>query len=161
LGGRKPTYQDLAALPYTLQVLKESLRLYPPSSIILRGALKDTDLLGYPIKKGQMVFFSQYLLHRREESFPEPEKFEPERFKNEKEIGRYAYLPFGAGHRVCIGSHFALMEGHLILATLIQKLKFEPVSPEEVKPELVVTLRPSSKIQVRVTQKKPNTKLTM
>jgi len=152
LAGRPPTYADLPDLPYTLQILKEALRLYPPSSIILRAALKDTELQGYFIGKGTQVMFSQYLLHRRVDYFPNPEQFDPNRFNLEKEqqIPRYAYLPFGAGHRICIGSHFALLEGHLLLATLAQSIRFELISNQPVEPELAVTLRPASEIKVKV-----------
>src|SRR5207302_10028053 len=86
LGGRRPSGADLPRLPYTLQVLKEALRLYPPSSVIVRVALHDT-VLGerYPIRKNTAVAFSQYVLHRRPDSFPDPERFDPERFRPEHE----------------------------------------------------------------------------
>jgi len=156
LGDRAPTYADLPRLPYALRVLKEALRLYPPSSAILRVALRDTVLEDgrgrrYPIRKGAAVVFSQYVLHRRPDYFPDPERFDPERFRPDAEraLPRYAYLPFGAGHRVCIGSHFATMEGHLLLATIARTLRFtlaESATP--VAPELVLTLRPSRPIMV-------------
>jgi cytochrome P450 len=153
LAGRMPTYADLPNLPYTLQVLKESMRLYPPSSVIFRQALKDTEIEGYPIKKGTMVIFSQYVLHRHAESFPDPNRFDPERFspENEAKIHKYAYLPFGAGHRICIGNHFASLEGQLILAVLSQKVNLELLSKEPVQSELVVSLRPKTPLKVKVT----------
>lgn len=154
LGSHVPTYADLARLPYALQVLKEALRLYPPSSAIWRVSVRDTSLDDrYPIPAGRGVIFSQYVLHRRPDIFPDPERFDPDRFQpeNEQKLPRYAYLPFGAGHRICIGNHFAMMEGHLLLATIARAVSFEPIEPfSSVKPELVLTLRPSGPIWARV-----------
>ena len=154
---RQPTYNDLPRLSYTLQIFKEAMRLYPPSSAIIRVALRD-NVLGdeLAIRKGTWVTFSQYVLHRRSDNFPYPERFDPERFTpaNEQKLPRYAYLPFGAGHRVCIGNHFATMEGQLLMATIGSKLRFELVNPYEVvQPDLVLTLRPKSKIKLRVVRR--------
>lgn len=153
LGGRRPCYDDLPRLPYMLCVLKEAMRLYPPSSGIVRVALRDTVLSGaYPIGKNTSVLFSQFVLHRRPDTFPDPERFDPDRFLPEREqaLPRYAYLPFGAGHRICIGSHFAMMEGHLLLATILQHLCFDPAEPAPVTPELALTLRPSRPVRLVV-----------
>jgi hypothetical protein len=99
--GRTPTYEDLAHLPYCLQVFKEALRLYPPAPMIRREALNDIDIDGYHLSKKTTVIMSAYTLHRNPEYFPNPEQFDPERFApgREKEIPRYAYIPFGAGLR--------------------------------------------------------------
>jgi cytochrome P450 len=152
LEGRLPTYVDLNKLPYTLQVLKEAMRIYPPSSVIIRHAIRDTELGGYKIRKNSWVTYSQYILHRRPDNFPDPERFDPERFapENEQKLPRYAYTPFGAGHRICIGNHFATMEGHLLLATLAQKVSFEALNDFPVTPELVVTLRPKNGLKMKV-----------
>ena len=152
LAGRPPTAADLPRLPYALQVFKEAMRLYPPSSGLMRIALRDTEIGGYPIRRRTTVLSSQYVLHRRPDTFPEPERFDPERFapERERELPRYAYLPFGAGHRVCIGNHFALLEGHLLVATLAQRVRFELASGQDVAPQLLVTLRPAREIAVRV-----------
>ncbi len=98
LQGRTPTYDDLAHLPYCLQVFKEAMRLYPPVYIAARQALREVEIDGYRVPKGWAVLLAPYTLHRREDSFPEPEKFDPERFtpEREKQLPRYAYLPFGA-----------------------------------------------------------------
>ena len=158
LDGRLPTYDDLPRLPYTLQIIKEAMRLYPPSSGIVRMALRDT-VLGeeYPVQKDTPVVFSQYVLHHRPDYFPDPERFDPERFRpaDEQKLPRYAYLPFGAGHRICIGNHFATMEAHLLLATIAQRLRFAPVDPTPVRPELALTLRPSRPILLRVARRAP------
>src|SRR6266567_4381085 len=130
LQGRTPTYDDLARLPYCLQVFKEAMRLYPPIYLTSRGALRDVKIDGYHIPKDMVVLYAPYTLHRREEYFPEPEKFDPERFtpEREKRLPRYAFVPFGAGPRICIGMYFAMMEGHLLLATLAQRVNFSLVA---------------------------------
>lgn len=154
LQGRVPTHADLARLPYTLQVLKESMRLYPPAYAMVRAALHDMDLDGYPIHKQDVIIIAIYATHRRADFFPDPEKFEPERFtpEREKQLPRYAYMPFGAGPRICIGNHFAMMEGHLLLATLAQRVTFELVpGPEAVPdPTKTITIRPQNSMKMIV-----------
>ncbi len=122
--GRLPTIADLPNLPYALQVFKETLRLYPPVYAFTRGATAPVQLGNYSIPKGTSVVISPYTLHRRSDFFPDPERFDPERFAPEQEqkLPRYSYLPFGAGSHICLGMHFALLEGHLILATLAQRV---------------------------------------
>ena len=154
LKGRTPTYSDLAQLPYTLQVFKETMRLYPPAYTLIRFALHDLNIDGYPVRKGQAVLTSPYLLHHKAEYFPNPEAFDPERFtpENEKKLPRLAYMPFGAGPRICIGNHFAMMEGHLLLATLAQRVTFELVPGQQVIPDpgKTITLRPRHNLMMRV-----------
>jgi cytochrome P450 len=152
LQGRTPTYADLAKLPYTLQVLKETIRLYPPAYALLRTSLHDIEMEGYSIHKRQSIIISIYAIHRRAEFFPNPEKFDPERFtpENEKRLPRYAYMPFGAGPRICIGNHFALMEGHLLLATLAQHVRFDLVAGQDPLPDIskTITVHPNKNIQM-------------
>ncbi len=155
LQGHTPTYADLAHLPYCLQVFKETMRLYPPAYAISRAPLHDVNIDGYKVRKGKdIVFVSPYTLHRRPDYFPEPEKFDPERFtpENEKKLARYAYMPFGAGPRVCIGNHFAMMEGHLLLATLAQRVTFELVPDQIIEPDPLktVTIRPRNGVNMVV-----------
>ncbi len=154
LQGRTPTVADLAQLPYCLQVLKESLRLYPPAYFMARQALRDLEIDGYPVAKEQFVLLAPYTLHRRTEYFPDPETFDPERFtpECEKQLPRHAYLPFGAGPRVCIGNHFALMEGQLLLATLAQRVSFELVPNQAlvVDPVHRLVLRPTGALNMTV-----------
>ena len=155
LQGRTPTYADLAQLPYCLQVFKETMRLYPPAYAISRAPLHDVDVNGYIARKGKdIVFISPYTMHRRPDYFPEPEVFDPERFtlENEKKLPRYAYMPFGAGPRICIGNHFAMMEGHLLLATLAQRVTFELVPDQQIIPDPLktVTIRPRNGINMVV-----------
>ena len=154
LQGRSPTLADLPNLPYCMQVFKESLRLYPPAYMMGRAALHDLEIDGYAIHKGDFVSLVPYVMHRRPDLFPEPERFEPERFEPEREnlLPRHAFLPFGAGSRVCIGNHFAMMEGQLLLATLAQRVTFELVPGQQIKanPSKTLALRPDGHVQMVV-----------
>lgn len=152
LGGRAPTYDDLPHLPYTLQIFKEAMRLYPPAYILGRFVVKPFQIGTYHLNENTCIGISPYVLHRRADYFPQPEQFDPDRFKPELEqsLPRYAYIPFGAGQRSCIGSRFAMMEAHLILATLGQRIKLEQVMPREVQPEPLITLRPRGGVEMRV-----------
>jgi len=154
LQGHTPTYADLARLPYCLQVFKEALRLYPPAYAFSRRALRDVEIDGYQVPKGSVVLLAPYTLHRREEYFPEPEQFDPGRFtpEREKQLPRYAFMPFGAGPRICIGLYFAMMEGHLLLATIAQRASFSLVPGQTIEPDPVhhLALRPAGVVHVTV-----------
>jgi cytochrome P450 len=154
LQGRTPTYQDLARLPYCLQVFKETMRLYPPAYAFSRRALHDVEIDGYLVPKNWVALIAPYTLHRREEYFPKPEKFDPEHFtpEREKQLPKYAYLPFGAGPRICLGLHFAMMEGHLLLATMAQRVSFSLVPGQNIVPDPVhhLALRPVGAVNVVV-----------
>jgi cytochrome P450 len=154
LQGHTPTYADLARLPYCLQVFKEALRLYPPAYAFSRRALRDVEIDGYSVAKGSIVLLAPYTLHRREEYFPEPEQFDPERFtpEREKQLPRYAFMPFGAGPRICIGLYFAMMEGHLLLATIAQHASFSLVPGQTIEPDPVhhLALRPAGAVNFTV-----------
>ena len=155
LGSRRATAADLPKLPYTLQVLKESMRLYPPAHVLGRAATRDVSVGGAVVSKGQVVLVNIVGIHRQPDMFADPDRFDPERFAPEREklLPTQAYMPFGAGPRVCIGNHFALMEGHLILATLARHFRFELEGAAAVKgidAEPLVTLRPKGGVPVRV-----------
>ena len=152
LEGRRATVLDLPRMPFTLQVLKESMRLYPPAYVIGRKATEDGTVGGVRVARGQVLLVNIAGIHRLPELFADPDHFDPDRFLGdaEKKLPPLAYLPFGGGPRVCIGNHFAMMEGHLLLATLMQKLRFELVSEEPLKAEPLVTLRPAGGVKVRV-----------
>jgi cytochrome P450 len=146
LGGRLPTSADLSSLPYTAQIFSEALRLYPPAWVITRRAVEEDELLGYPIPVGALVIISPYAVHRRPDFWPDPEAFRPERFSPENEAARqrFSYIPFGGGPRLCIGSHFAAVEAHLIMAMVAQQFQLELAPTEAVQVDALVTLRPRS-----------------
>lgn len=151
--GRNPSYDDLAKLPYTLAVFKEAMRLYPPAYMVARRAIEDVAIGEHVIKKGAICFISVIGIHRRPEVFADPERFDPTRFLDDREkaLPRCGYLPFGAGPRICIGNHFALMEGHVLLATIARQARFDAVSPNaKVELEPLVTLRPKNGLPMRV-----------
>jgi len=151
--GRVPSYDDLKLLPWTLAVLKETMRLYPPAYILARRVAQDVVIGRHAIKKYTIVLVNVLGIHRRPDLFPRPESFEPERFMGdaEKAFPRCGYMPFGAGPRICIGNHFALMEGHVILASLLRRLRLDLVDDAPVTVEPLVTLRPRGGIRMRVT----------
>lgn len=153
LGARLPTLADLSRLPYTLMVIKEAMRLYPPAwSLNGRQAREATTIGGYPIPAGGIVFISPYVMHRQPRYFPEPERFDPLRFtaEREKALPRYAYMPFGGGPRICIGNSFAMMEAHLIVATIAQQFALELAPDQEVVPNPQVTLSSKFGMKMRV-----------
>ena len=145
LDGRTPGVADLPHLTLAQHIFKETLRLYPPASLLNREVIKPIAVDGHTLTPGMTIFVSLYVLHRRPESFPNPESFDPDRFANdaEKAWPRMAYLPFAGGSHICIGNHFALLEGPLILATLAQRVRFTMAEEVPVHPVMEVTLRPS------------------
>ena len=145
LQGRAPGVEDLPNLPLTQQIFKETLRLYPPASLLNREVIKPIEVGGRTLKPGMTIFVSLYALHRRPDNFPDPEQFDPDRFANdaEKSWPRMAYMPFAGGTHICIGNHFALLEGALILARLAQCVRFTMAEEAPVRPIIEVTLRPS------------------
>jgi cytochrome P450 len=155
LAERLPTLADLAHLSYTEMVIKEALRLYPPAWGTSREPIQDVAIGGYPVKKGATVFINIYGMHRDARFFPSPEVFDPERFspEREKNIPKYAYLPFGMGPRVCIGNAFAMMEARLVLATIAQRVRLRLVPGHEVKPARMFTLRPKFGMKMIVEQR--------
>ena len=143
LQGRMPTPDDFPSLVYTRQVLAESMRIYPPVWSAAREAINDTQIGGYPVRKGTQVIICTYATHHDPRWYPEPARFDPERFTEQAIAARhkFTYSPFGGGRRLCIGEHFAWMEGVLVLATIAQHWKFRMAGP---RPPLDphITLRP-------------------
>jgi cytochrome P450 len=152
VGGRLPTLEDMARLEYTGMVLSESMRLYPPAWAMGREVLEDVSIGPYRLRKGTMVFFSQYIVQRDPKWFPEPERFVPERFTPAAKAGRprFAYFPFGGGGRQCIGESFAWMEATLALVTLVQRWRVELVQDQKIELQPKITLRPKNGIRVRM-----------
>ncbi len=152
LDGRTPKFGDLPRLQYTKQVIEEGMRLYPPAHAVGREAIEDDEINGEKVKKDTIVLVSIYALHRSEKYYENPEAFDPERFTPERVKARpkNAYLPFGAGPRMCIGNHFAMMEMQLILASLIQKFDFDLVPNQNVEMSALITLKPKKNIRLRL-----------
>lgn len=152
LGTRPATLSDLKDLTYTEMVFKEAMRLYPPSFQIARQADDDIYLphSGYTIPKGMGIAISQYALHHDERFFPDPEKFDPERFapENEGNIHKYAYIPFIYGPRVCVGNAFALMEAQFIMATILQRYQLSLQANQDIGWTALLTLNPDRPIMV-------------
>ena len=152
LGSRRPTSDHAKSLVFTECIIKESMRLYPPVYAIGRLLLEDFELGGYVIEKGVTLLFSQWVTHRRPECFPNPLRFDPERWLPEraKSIHKYSYFPFGGGPRICIGNHFAMMEAILLMASLVQRFRLELVPGETLELLPAVTLRPARGLRMRL-----------
>jgi len=144
LGGRVPTMMDVARLPYTEMVLSESMRLYPPAWALQRTALNDCEIGGYVIPKGSQVLMSQYVMHHDARYFPDPERFDPERWTQAARDSRpqFSFFPFGGGLRRCIGDAFAMMEATLLLTQLAQRWQMRLVPGHVVALQPVMSLRP-------------------
>jgi len=149
-GGGAETLAD--RLVETRAVIEEAMRLYPPAATLTREAVEPDMLAGRRIKKGMRVVVSPFVVHRHRLLWRDPDLFMPERFLGEarEKIDRFAYLPFGAGPRVCVGASFALQEACIVLAHLMQAFRFEHVETHEVRPMQRVTLRPKDGMPMRV-----------
>lgn len=149
LQGGTPTPEDVDRLPYTMAVLQEAMRLYPPVPAVSRVALEDDVVGGVRVPKGSGVLVFPYVIHRDPQLWPNPEGFDPRRFLA-PELGgtmtpdrpKQAFMPFGAGRRICVGNGFALMEGVLLAAMISQRFELDLQSGVRVRPEIAITLRP-------------------
>ena len=148
--GDEPKVSDLPRLDLCLRVFKEALRLYPPVYMFGRDSRGDVSVAGYDLPERSNALVSAWALQRNPRLWPDPERFDPDRFlpENEAKRHRYAYMPFGAGPRVCLGNHFAYMEAQLALAVLLRRYRFEIVADEV--PEPSATLRPKNGVRVRI-----------
>lgn len=154
VGNRLPTAADVPRLRYTKMVWEESLRLYPPAWTLHTRLAHAQDRLpsGAVLPPGAWVFISPWSLHRNARWFPDPNRFDPERFSEEAQRTRppFSYIPFGAGGRRCLGESFAELEGLLILATIASKVCLRLVDGQTIHPEPVMTLRPDVPVQMIV-----------
>lgn len=151
LRGAPLTADVLPRLPYTRRILTESMRLFPPAWIIGRRALGDVEIGGYRIPSQSIVITSQWVVHRDARWFPDPERFDPDRWLPDRvaERPKFSYFPFGGGARVCIGEPFAWMEGILLLAAIGRTWRFRAPSGATVAPHPIITLRPRTPMPMR------------
>ncbi len=152
LGDRPPVYDDLENLLYSGMVFSEALRMYPPAWLFVRHAIEEDQILDYKIPAGAMMMLSPYVTHHLPEFWPEPEKFEPDRFAPDAASQRvkYSYFPFGGGPRLCIGYFFAQVEAQLILTRVLQRyvvrlapgavVRAAPIASLQPKPGVMVTI---------------------
>jgi cytochrome P450 len=157
LNGRLPNLGDLPNLPFTLMVIEEAMRLYPPVWITSRKAIADDVICGYRVPANSIVAVSPFAVHHNRQIWDDPERFDPERFAAEwvKERQPFAFFPFGGGPRQCIGMGFALMEAHLVLATLAQRFVLDLVPGTNVVPLALATLRPAHGLPMTVRRRSP------
>lgn len=158
LEGRPPSAADVGRLRSVEHVINETLRLYPTAWVIGREAVRDTEIGGQPVAKGTTILISPWVLHRDPRFFERPDEFHPERWADglAQRLPRGAYVPFGAGQRVCIGSSFAQLEATLLLATIAQRLSLELADPDRpVEPLPVVTLRARHPVLMRARSRLP------
>jgi cytochrome P450 len=145
-------HADIAGLAYTRMVLEETMRLYPPAPIISRDSVGADTLGGFAIRPKTSIMISPWVLHRHRKLWTDPDYFDPERFApgRREKIHRFAYLPFGAGPRVCIGMGFALQEATIILSSILRRYRLELVPGFAVEPLARITLRPRHGVRMRV-----------
>lgn len=151
LGGRAPTFADYARLPYARAVVDEALRLYPPAWLITRSAREPDTLAGASIPAGALLIISPWILHRHPDRWEDPDAFRPERFLAGS-VDRSAFLPFGAGPRLCIGRDFAYVEATLLLAALAGRFHLSLPAGDGIPPaDPLVTIRPVGGVRAVVT----------
>lgn len=154
LGEQTVTFEHLADMPYGEMVVKEALRIYPPAAAFVRTPQQDIEVDGHLFRKGSAVVCAAYAMHHLEHLFPQPERFWPERFgPDQPQPHRYAYIPFGAGSRSCMGNMFAMMEAHVILATMAQQVELDLTEGQTVERDSLFTMQPKEPLWVRVKQR--------
>ena len=158
--GADPGLDDLERLPYAQRVLLEALRLYPPGWMLARRVVEEIPLGGYVVPVGGLVLMPPYLIHRDPRFWPEPERFDPDRWAEGGGAPphRFSYFPFGAGPRKCIGATFASVEGALILlAVVARRVRLEAVAEEPLELHPQITLRPRGGVPMSVRRVAPAT----
>jgi enediyne biosynthesis protein E7 len=145
LEGRAPKYADVENMPYSRMIFSESMRLFPPAWTLGRRAIGEDEIGGYYIAPNAVIAICIYTVHRHPQFWDNPEIFDPERFSPANSTGRhkFAYIPFGAGPRQCIGNYLGLMEASLVIATIAQRFELHLVPGIDVQPQAVFVLRPS------------------
>ncbi len=158
LAGAPITFDKISELPLLDGVIKEALRLYPPAFGVGRTPIgtptEAITVQGHTFPKKAIILISTFVTQRRADLFPEPLKFRPERFMDpENQPDRYAYIPFGAGPRVCLGNMFAIMEAAVILTTMMQHVDLTLTETKPVELDTLLTLRPRDPLMMRVTER--------
>jgi cytochrome P450 len=152
LGGRRPAFEDIAALSYSQMVIQESMRLYPPVWVIGRQAIEDDKIGGFHIPAGSMITLCPYVTHRLECFWESPDTFDPERFAPARshDRHRFAYFPFGGGPRMCIGASLGMSEITLILAMVTQLFRLNLVPGQRIGSTPRITLRPDRPVWMTI-----------
>lgn len=154
VGGEHIRAEHVNDLKFTEKVIKESMRLFPAAWLIPREALCDWELAGFHIDRGAQIFVCTYLVHHNEAFYPNPDCFDPDRWTDEfiGQLPKCAYLPFGAGHRICIGSTFAMMDLSIAIATVMRRVRLDLTDQLPEPPHVSFTLRPRNGVKLRITQ---------
>lgn len=152
LEGKRPRLGDLAGMPFGEMLVKETLRFYSPTWLLVRELREDRSVQGHRLERGALVWISPYLLHRDPRYFDAPHRFLPDRFCKGASLEgpRSAFIPFGLGPRSCVGRQLAMMELRLVLAVIAQSRTLEMISDEPVRATASLTIRPANEIHVRV-----------
>ena len=151
--GHEVQASDLPNLPYTLAVLEESMRLFPPVPLTVRASFESTEIGGLPVPQGELVIIAIRNLHRHPDYWPDPLQFQPERFlpENKSSLNRNAYMPFLSGPHMCIGNYFALTEGQLLLAMMVQTFDIRETPLQSDEGKVAITMRPKYGLPVFIT----------
>jgi cytochrome P450 len=157
IGDGRPGFAHVDQLSCTRHAIEESLRLYPPAWGFSRLAMDDDEIRGYRVPTGSIVFVIPFVIHRRPQLWPDPDRFDPDRFAPDRESARprFAYLPFGGGPRGCIGNQFAMLEAQLITATIAQRYRIELLPDQAIRPDPLITLRPTPGIRATLSKRAP------
>ena len=151
LGDRAAAAADMERLPLIQRIVSEALRLYPPAAFLSRAAQAHDRLCGREVRPGDTVMLPIYALHRHHLLWTNPDAFDPDRFLTPPD--RYAFLPFGAGPRICIGAGFAMQEAVIILATLLSRFRFTAIAGRAPEPRMILTLRPHGGVWLNVARR--------
>lgn len=152
IGDRLPVMEDVPKLEYASMVVREAMRLYPPGWIYGRTAENDVVLRGHQIRKGDMLGICPLVAHRLPESWPDPDRFDPERFAGDKTSSNrnFTYIPFGTGPHMCIGIHLAMAETQIVLAMMARRMKLAVERPQDVRMLSKITLQVAGGLPVKV-----------
>jgi cytochrome P450 len=156
LGGRVPQVEDIASMPYTEKVINESMRLFPPAwSLMVRRVKEEITLGDTVLPAGSVMLIPMWVVHRDPRIYPDPLRFDPERFEGDwkKRYPRYAFFPFGGGPHVCLGAHLSMFEGQIMLPMMVQRFRYEMVPQPDLHLQALLTLRPRGGLQLRVRER--------